>query len=338
MDKGSLVTPQRLALAGFRYVPRVPAAGDADPANELGVGQLVRGEDEKGAEGGEGGEGGRNVGHDSVGGLQDDRTVLEYTGQYFGDWEPGDDPVLVAINALESAYAESALDSRADVAEQIAFLQKQLGRTQEVNAWRMRAAADARAQSATPKAKAGKRDAPQNSVPTGTADRLPRTADEGSAAARHGSQGLRQAGQELPLAAKHDVHASVGGALVVPRGHVSLADKRRADLRHHCHVSLAGAPQTQNGAPKRVAPDASAAVTWKQRAKDLSALRRGASGAAGPMPLALTPPPRWAQYVNAPHPSVVCDEVQTHGASAGVHIHIDIYCIHINRHKYLYAY
>ena len=81
MDKGSLVTPQRLALAGFRYVPRVPAAGDADPANELGVGQLVRGEDEKGAEGGEGGEGGRNVGHDSVGGLQDDRTVLEYTGQ-----------------------------------------------------------------------------------------------------------------------------------------------------------------------------------------------------------------------------------------------------------------
>jgi hypothetical protein len=315
MDKGSLVTPQRLALAGFRYVPRMPSAGDADPANERGVGQLVRGEDEKGEEGG---EGGINVGDDSVGGRQDDRTVLEYTGQYFGDWEPGDDPVLVAINALESAYAESALDSRADVAEQIAFLQKQLGRTQEVNAWRMRAAADARTQSAMPKAKAGKRDAPRNPVPTGTADRLSRTADEGSAAARHDSQGLRQGGQELPLAAKHDVHASVGGALVVPRG----------------HVSLAGAPQTQNGAPTRVAPDASAAVTWKQRAKDLSALRRGASGAAGPMPLALTPPPRWAQYVNVPHPPVVCDEVQPHGASAGVHVHIDIYCIHINGYKY----
>ena len=296
MDKGSLVTPQRLALAGFRYVPRVPSAGDADPGNELGVGQLLCGEGEKGGEGGEGGRnvGGRNVGDDSVGGRQDDRTVLEYTGQYFGDWEPGDDPILVAIHALESAYAESALNSRADVAEQIAFLHRQLGRTQEVNAWRMRAAVDARARSAPPKTKAGKRDAPQNPVPTGTADSLPRAADEGSAAAgaRQGSQELRQGGQELPLAGKHHVHASVGGALVVPRG----------------HVSLAGAPQTHNGAPKRVAPDASAAVTWKQRAKDLSALRHGASGAAGPMPLALTPPPRWAQYVNASQPPV--DEVQ----------------------------
>ena len=229
--------------------------------------------------------------------------MLEFTGQYFADWEPGDDPVLVAVDALETAYADPAADLRADVAEQIAFLYKQLGRTAEVHEWRARAAADARGASSSAKAKPERREVPGITVPAGRSDALPGTADAMAAAAPEDSaRGVRRSGgQEVALTVNQNEHVGAGGALVPRRGQGVLA---------------AGA--ARNGACARLAPTASAATTWQQRARDLAALRRRSGPGAAPLPLALTPPPRWARYVDvdAQHHHAAGDEVGRQGAGS----------------------